>query len=300
MEITKNSQSAQILISLITSPKNTPGQYLQLPIQHVTKVVQQAHKTFEQQPLHLPLGPPINICGDIHGQLFDLLRLFQLRGAPPKANYLFLGDYVDRGKNSVATLMLLLSYKVIYPENFFMLRGNHEFPQMNIDYGFYSECHQHYDLKLWKMFTSCFSMMPITALIDKKILCMHGGLSPQLQSLKQLKGLKREYNLPEQGLLVDLLWSDPEKNITEWLPNTRGISHIFGEKHLQSFLKKNDVDLVCRAHQCVLKGYEFFGDNALVTIFSAPNYCGYGNDGAVMWVNEDLECGFKVLKAQKM
>jgi len=120
--------------------------------------------------------------GDIHGQYYDLLELFQIGGFPPDSNYLFLGDYVDRGKYSIETICLLLAYKIKYPENFFLLRGNHECSTINKLYGFYDECKRRYSVKLWKLFGDVFNTLPVIAIIDDKIICMHGGLSPDLQT----------------------------------------------------------------------------------------------------------------------
>lgn len=126
----------------------------------------------------LELEAPIKICGDVHGQYSDLLRLFEYGGYPPDANYLFLGDYVDRGKHSIETICLLMAYKIKFEENFFMLRGNHECSSINRLYGFYDECKRRYSIKLWKTFIDVFNCFPVAAIIDEKILCMHGGLSP--------------------------------------------------------------------------------------------------------------------------
>lgn len=135
--------------------------------------------------------PAVQICGDIHGQYYDLLRLFEYGGFPPEANYLFLGDYVDRGKQSLETICLLLAYKIKYPENFFILRGNHECASINRIYGFYDECKRRYNIKLWKTFTDCFNCLPIAAIIDEKIFTMHGGLSPDLNSMEQIRRVMR-------------------------------------------------------------------------------------------------------------
>lgn len=143
-----------------------------------------SREIFLQQPILLELEAPLKICGDIHGQYTDLLRLFEYGGFPPEANYLFLGDYVDRGKQSLETICLLLAYKIKYPENFFLLRGNHECASINRIYGFYDECKRRYNIKLWKTFTDCFNCLPIAAIIDEKIFCCHGGLSPDLQVIE--------------------------------------------------------------------------------------------------------------------
>ncbi|PKA63484.1 Serine/threonine-protein phosphatase PP1 [Apostasia shenzhenica] len=256
-----------------------------------------AKEVFLNQPNLLELEAPIKICGDIHGQYSDLLRLFEYGGLPPQANYLFLGDYVDRGKQSIESICLLLAYKVKYPENFFLLRGNHECASINRIYGFYDECKRRFNVRLWKVFTDCFNCLPVAALIDEKILCMHGGLSPDLKTLDQIRNIARPADVPDQGLLCDLLWSDPDKDIEGWGENDRGVSYTFGSNKVGEFLQKHDLDLICRAHQVVEDGYEFFANRQLVTIFSAPNYCGeFDNAGAMMSVDDTLTCSFQILK----
>ena len=253
-----------------------------------------------KQPVFLELGSPIAVIGDIHGQYSDLLRLFGYGGFPPKSNYLFLGDYVDRGKNSIETISLLMAYKIRYPENFFFLRGNHEAELVNRLYGFYDECRRRYNIKLWKQFIEMFNWLPVAALIDDKILCMHGGLSPDLTSLDKIRKIVRPTEVPDKGLLCDLLWSDPDRNVQGWGGNERGVSVTFNEKTVEDIVEKLDIDLVCRAHQVVENGYEFFADKKLVTVFSAPNYCNqFDNHGAMMLVDENLMCGFKILMARK-
>eukprot|EP01035_Chromulina_nebulosa_P031634 gene31634-42180_t len=194
----------------------------------------------------------------------DLLRLFEYGGFPPTANYLFLGDYVDRGKQSLETICLLLAYKIKYPENFFILRGNHECASINRIYGFYDECKRRYNIKLWKTFTDCFNCLPVSAIVDEKILCMHGGLSPELLNMEQIKRIMRPTDIPDTGLLCDLLWADPDKDIVGWGENDRGVSFTFGEDVVAQFLRRHDLDLICRAHQVVEDGYEFFARRQLI------------------------------------
>ncbi|EDN97699.1 serine/threonine protein phosphatase PP1 [Sclerotinia sclerotiorum 1980 UF-70] len=246
-----------IIDRLLEVRGSRPGKQVQLLEQEIRYLCTKAREIFISQPILLELEAPIKICGDIHGQYYDLLRLFEYGGFPPEANYLFLGDYVDRGKQSLETICLLLAYKIKYPENFFILR----------------------------------------AIIDEKIFTMHGGLSPDLNSMEQIRRVMRPTDIPDCGLLCDLLWSDPDKDITGWSENDRGVSFTFGPDVVSRFLQKHDMDLICRAHQVVEDGYEFFSKRQLVTLFSAPNYCGeFDNAGAMMSVDESLLCSFQILK----
>lgn len=274
-----------------------PGRQVNLQEHEIRSLCMRARAVFLQQMPLLELDAPIKICGDIHGQYHDLLRLFEYGGFPPDANYLFLGDYVDRGRQSIETICLLLAFKVRYPENFFILRGNHECASINRIYGFYDECRRRYNVKLWKTFCDVFNCLPVAAIVDEKIFCTHGGLSPDHTSMEQIRRIMRPTDVPDQGLLCDLLWSDPDKEIRGWGENDRGVSFTFGSDIVSRFLTRFDLDLVCRAHQVVEDGYEFFGDRRLVTIFSAPNYCGeFDNAGAMMSVDETLMCSFQILK----
>lgn len=259
-----------------------------------------AREVFLNQPSLLRLSAPVKVVGDIHGQFNDLLRILKLSGLPPHSNYLFLGDYVDRGKQSLETILLLFCFKIKYPENFFMLRGNHESANITKIYGFYDECKRRLNLKSWKNFVDVFNTLPIAAVINEKIFCIHGGLSPHLTNLKQIEELKRPTDIPETGLLADLLWSDPDPNVQEWSENDRGVSYCFGKKIVDNFCKKFKFDLIIRGHMVVEDGYEFFARKKFVTIFSAPNYCGeFNNWGAVMSVDHGLLCSFELLKPHK-
>ena len=248
------------------------------------------------QPIFLELESPITVGGDIHGQYQDLLKLFELGGVPPNTNYLFIGDYVDRGKQSIECICLLLAYKIKYDENFFILRGNHECGSINRKFGFYDECKRRYDVKLWKCFVDLFNCLPIAASIDDKIFVVHGGLSPVLKNVEELQKIKRPIDVPEEGLLCDILWSDPDEKASGWGKNNRGISCTFNKEVLENFLEENDYDLLVRAHKVLENGYEFLFDKQLVSIFSVPNYCGkFNNSGAIMVVDNELKCSFKLL-----
>lgn len=274
------------------------GQTNILTEEEIRMLCEEGRKVLLQQPMLIEMEAPVKICGDLHGQYLDLLRLFEYGGYPPDSNYLFLGDYVDRGKHSLETICLLLAYKIKYPTSFYILRGNHECDSVNRIYGFYDECKRRYNVRLWRTFTDCFNSLPVAAIVDGKIFCMHGGLSPGLSHMDQIKRLPRPANVPDQGLICDLLWSDPTKELQGWDDNERGVSYIFGEDVVENFLHRHDLDLICRAHQVVEDGYEFFARRRLVTLFSAPNYCGeFDNAGAMMSVDSTLMCSFHILRS---
>lgn len=287
----------QCIAKLLEVRGGKPGKQVSLPENDIKALCLKVRDIFMSQPILLELEAPLKICGDIHGQYYDLLRLFEYGGFPPESNYLFLGDYVDRGKYSIECICLLFAYKLKYPENFFLLRGNHESATINRLYGFYDECKRRYSIRLWKIFCDVFNCLPISAVVDEKILCMHGGLSPELTSLDLINKIPRPADVPDNGMVCDLLWSDPDKDVKGWEENERGVSYVFGPDVVESVLKKLDLDLVCRAHQVVEDGYEFFAKRQLVTVFSAPNYCGeFDNSGAIMSVDDSLMCSFQILK----
>jgi serine/threonine-protein phosphatase PP1 catalytic subunit len=240
----------------------------------ISAICHRAREVFLSQPALLELEAPVKVVGDVHGQYTDLIRMFEMCGFPPTANYLFLGDYVDRGKQSLETILLLLCYKIKFPENFFLLRGNHECANVTRVYGFYDECKRRCNVKVWKTFVDCFNTLPIAAIVASKIFCVHGGLSPALSHMDDIRNISRPTDVPDYGLLNDLLWSDPAIMDTDWEPNERGVSYCFGKGVINDFLATHDFDLVCRAHMVVEDGYEFFEDRVLVTVFSAPNVSG--------------------------
>ncbi|KAF7896951.1 uncharacterized protein EAF01_009354 [Botrytis porri] len=263
----------------------------------INSICLRAREIVLEQPPLIELEAPVKIVGDIHGQYSDLIRMFEMCGFPPSSNFLFLGDYVDRGKQSLETILLLLCYKIKYPENFFLLRGNHECANVTRVYGFYDECKRRANVKVWKTFVDVFNCLPIAAIVAGKIFCVHGGLSPALSHMDDIRNIARPTDVPDYGLLNDLLWSDPADQEADWEQSERGVSYSFGKKVIQEFLLRHDFDLVCRAHMVVEDGYEFFEGRVLVTVFSAPNYCGeFDNYGAVMSVSTELLCSFELLK----
>ena len=287
------------ILAVRNQPIGTSAGVTYQEIDYLCKTVQ---PIYASQPVLLEIKAPLTIVGDIHGQFHDLLRIFDSANYPPNKTFLFLGDYVDRGRNSIEVLCLLFIYKIKYPESFFMLRGNHECSYINRLYGFYDECIQNYSIDVWRKFSDVFNYLPIAAIVEDKIFCVHGGISPHLQSLEDIKTIQRPLEVPEEGLICDLLWSDPNPDVNDWEDNERGTSYCFGLEQVDQFERKFDFDLICRAHQAIMDGFEFpFPDNQfLVTVFSAPNYCyEYENKGAILNVEENLMCNFTVLEPKK-
>ncbi|CAL1533615.1 unnamed protein product, partial [Lymnaea stagnalis] len=288
------------LNSYVFSVKNDrPGKEVKLTHGDIAALLDAVKPILLGQPMLLELEAPVTICGDIHGQYYDLLHLFDIGGHPPETNYLFLGDYVDRGRNSIEVMCLLFAYKVKYELNFFLLRGNHEAKAVNQFYGFLAECKRRYNIALFKKFNEVFNCLPLAAVVDDKIFCCHGGLSPDLKTLSQIRRITRPTDIPDEGLIADLVWADPhpDPNAKGWHFNDmRCASYMFGTDIVEEFLKTNDLQLICRAHDVKQEGYEFFGKRQLVTVFSAPDYGSQNNCGAIMTVSVDLECSFKILK----
>ncbi|EPZ31643.1 Metallo-dependent phosphatase [Rozella allomycis CSF55] len=249
-----------------------------------------------------PVKAPVTICGDIHGQFYDLLELFKVGGDLPDTNYIFMGDFVDRGYYSLETLTLLLVLKAKYPDKITLLRGNHESRQITKVYGFYDECQQKYgNANVWKNCCQVFDYLTLAAIVDGRILCVHGGLSPEIRTLDQIRIIQRCQEIPPQGAFCDLVWSDPE-DIDNWAVSPRGAGYLFGRKVTSEFNHVNDLSLICRAHQLVQEGYKFMFPNLnLVTVWSAPNYCyRCGNVASILNVKENLsvdESCFKIFNA---
>mmetsp|Transcript_32315 Transcript_32315/g.79793 ORF Transcript_32315/g.79793 Transcript_32315/m.79793 type:complete len:306 (-) Transcript_32315:137-1054(-) len=244
------------------------------------------------------IDSPVTICGDIHGQFYDLMELFKVGGDCPQTNYLFMGDFVDRGFYSVETFLLLLALKVRYPDRIYLIRGNHESRQITQVYGFYDECLRKYgSVNVWRYCTDIFDYLSLSALIDNRILCVHGGLSPTITTIDQIRTIDRKQEVPHDGAMCDLLWSDPE-DVTGWGLSPRGAGYLFGGDVCQQFNQSNKIDLIARAHQLVMEGFKWMFDEQLVTVWSAPNYCyRCGNVAAIMELDENLERNFKVFEA---
>jgi serine/threonine-protein phosphatase 2B catalytic subunit len=254
----------------------------------------QARSLFRREPNIIRLPRGCTIVGDTHGQYYDLLTIFELGGPLNQQTYVFLGDYVDRGSFSCECLFLLLALKINYPQSFILLRGNHESRQMTQVFTYKKECQVKYSLDLWNESMSLFDCLPICALIDDRFLCMHGGISPHLKSLNDIEKLNRFQELPSDGPLCDLMWSDPHRQFNAretppWIFNTtRNCSFFFNYKACENFLIENRLLSVIRAHEVVPNGLLFYEQGSmsqfpvLISLFSAPNYCDVYNNTAAL------------------
>lgn len=242
---------------------------------------------------------PVTVVGDIHGQFYDLLEIFRIGGYCPDTNYLFLGDYVDRGLFSVETISLLVCLKLRYPTRIYLVRGNHESRGITHTYGFYSECVRKYgSANVWSYFTDMFDFLALSVVIDDSIFCVHGGLSPTIHSIDQIKVIDRFKEIPHEGPMADLVWSDPDSTKPDFSLSPRGAGYTFGIDIVKKFLSRNNMSHILRAHQLCQAGYEVVFDDRLSTVWSAPNYCyRCGNLASVLEVNVNGERFFNVFSA---
>ncbi|KAI1005229.1 Serine/threonine-protein phosphatase 2B catalytic subunit [Podosphaera aphanis] len=259
-------------------------------------IIDEGTKVLKQEPNLLEMDAPITVCGDVHGQYYDLMKLFEVGGDPAETRYLFLGDYVDRGYFSIECVLYLWSLKICYPNTLWLLRGNHECRHLTDYFTFKLECKHKYSEKIYEACMDSFCALPLAAVMNKQFLCIHGGLSPELHTLDDLKQVDRFREPPTHGLMCDILWADPleefgqEKTSEYFIHNhVRGCSYFFSYPAACNFLEKNNLLSVIRAHEAQDAGYRMYrktrttGFPSVMTIFSAPNYLDvYNNKAAVL------------------
>ncbi|KAG0308395.1 3',5'-cyclic-nucleotide phosphodiesterase (PDEase) (3':5'-CNP) [Dissophora globulifera] len=248
-------------------------------------ILQKGTDILRKEPNLLEVDAPITVCGDIHGQYYDLMKLFEIGGNPETTRYLFLGDYVDRGYFSIECVLYLWALKIWYPDSIFLLRGNHECRHLTDYFTFKTECKHKYSERVYDACTESFCTLPLAAVMNKQFLCVHGGLSPELDTLDDLRKINRFREPPTHGLMGDLLWADPIEDFGQERTNeffvhnhVRGCSYFFSYHAACAFLEKNNLLSIIRAHEAQDSGYRMYrktkstGFPSVMTIFSAPNY----------------------------
>ena len=298
-----------------------------LDVETVIALIEQCGKIVQEQPMVLKVEAPVKVFGDIHGQYQDLMRFFDLFSAPIQGpggdidglDYIFLGDYVDRGTHSLETICLLMALKIKFPNQVHLLRGNHEDRWINSAFGFQQELIDR--LKddsdnpvIFTKFNDFFDSLPLAAIINDEVLCLHGGRGSSINSLSDIEKIHRplevihEVSNNDQQLVVDILWSDPTDSDIETgiQPNSTrdptGVGNIvkFGPDRVDEFLKNNNLTLILRAHECVMDGFERFAGGNLITVFSATDYCGkHKNAGAILILGKDFKINPKLIYPQE-
>eukprot|EP00479_Gromia_sphaerica_P007814 TRINITY_DN2755_c0_g1_i1.p1 TRINITY_DN2755_c0_g1~~TRINITY_DN2755_c0_g1_i1.p1 ORF type:complete len:282 (+),score=29.03 TRINITY_DN2755_c0_g1_i1:66-911(+) len=273
------------VVTLEFSPKTTIGRNTKntendLHKKYVCRIAKDCLEYFSRQDSLVDIdiesmeGEHFTVCGDVHGQFYDLCNIFELNGYPSPSNpYLFNGDFVDRGSFSVECIMMLLTYKLLYPDSIFLARGNHESRTMNSIYGFQGEVKAKYDDLVFELMSELFNWLPLAHCIGGKVLVVHGGLfSQDGVKLDDIRKIDRYQQPPQTGLMCELLWSDPQP-ASGRAPSKRGVGIAFGPDVATAFLDDNNLDMLVRSHEVKSEGYEIELDGRLVTVFSAPNYC---------------------------
>lgn len=284
----------ETILNLPEERVNEIGKRIPIPQFESSLIIELCHcviPIFQEKDTLVEVSSPTYILGDIHGNLFDLLRILIYAKPPPSSQILFLGDYVDRGEFSVEVVTLLFALQYAYPNNIIMLRGNHEFDHVNQVYGFYDEVILQTGKEvLWNEINSVFHWMPIAAVISDSIFCVHGGLSPALKSPQQLYGLQRPMTQYDDYMVSDVLWSDPSNTDKDYIRSTRGSGVAYGPSAVIKFLNETNLKHIVRGHQCVPFGILKFANSLLYTVFSSSNYEEAGSNRAgLLFITEQAE-----------
>mmetsp|Transcript_4300 Transcript_4300/g.13141 ORF Transcript_4300/g.13141 Transcript_4300/m.13141 type:complete len:323 (-) Transcript_4300:36-1004(-) len=263
------------------------------------RVCERASTLFVEQPNVLSLAPPVTVVTNLHGHFYDLLEIFRVEGDCPDVNYLFLGGHVDYGWFSLLTISLLLCLKLRYPLRVNLLRGAHECQAVSKEFGLYDECMRVYgDARLWREIVRCFTFLPLAAVLDRRLFAVHGGLSPDIDSVDQLLVLDRFGEPAAGGVVADLLWSEPDSEAKDFHKITGSPGYVFGQNAVNAFCSSNRLDRIVRGHRLCVDGYVHMFEGRLTSLWSAPNFLGRGgNVGATVRVEENLDVYNRFLAA---
>ena len=268
----------QVLVSRMRRDGHCP-----LNLKHVKWLIKKCTTLFQNEKVQLRLEGKFIIVGDLHGNIDDLINIFQQYGDPQEERYVFLGDYVDKGQNSIETVLLLYALKVKFPNNIYLLRGNHESSSIG---SFHDECKINLNKRCYSLFCKSFSYMPLTAISNRKIFCVHGGFSYSILDISEIDKIERPISDISFSVASDLLWSDPSQSVQKFTSSPRGNGVLFGIDAVDQFLGDNDLSLIIRAHQFCQNGFNWSLDDCL-TIFSASDYLGSGNKSGIAIVEKN-------------
>jgi len=275
---------------LIAQFKDQKKLHKKYAAQMLVEIRKQLQETPTLVDISVDEGHHFTVCGDTHGQFYDLCNIFELGGYPSETNpYLFNGDFVDRGSFSLEVILTLIAFKLLYPKHMHLARGNHESKSMNTTYGFEGEVKAKYSESIFELFSAIFCLLPLAHLLNKKVLVIHGGLfSNDNVTIDDIRKLDRNMEPPDSGLMSELLWSDPQPYPGR-APSKRGVGVAFGPDVTERFLKANNLSLIVRSHEVKDEGYAEEHNGKVITIFSAPNYCDQvGNKGAFIRFQHDM------------
>jgi diadenosine tetraphosphatase ApaH/serine/threonine PP2A family protein phosphatase len=286
--------------------------------EHIIALTRSCQEIVASQPMVLRVNTPVKVFGDIHGQYQDLMRFFEMWGEPKEGiggdiaaiDYLFLGDYVDRGTLSLETICLLMALKIKYPDRIHLIRGNHEDKLINSNFGFLEECQMRLgddplsEESVFNIINEFFEYLPLAAIIEDQIICLHGGIGANCNYIHEIEAIERpldvvhEASNKTQQIVMDILWSDPTDNDEEigiqpnLLRDSNNYGNIvkYGPDIVKKFLHQNNLNMIIRAHECVLDGFERFASGSLITLFSATDYCRrHNNAGAMLIIKNNFE-----------
>lgn len=237
----------------------------------VTSIIKDCQRILTKESSLIKLTGTVHVIGDLHGSLDDFVKILSYKGIPPSVNYLFMGNYINKGPCSVEVLLGVICLKVLFPENVHLLRGNHESDEMARMFGFMDECKRKLSSAIYESFVKLFDYLPFAAVINDSHFCVHGGLSPHLTSVDQIASISRPVKVPGKGLVADLLWSDPSTDVSDWAPSSRGSTFLWGQNTVADFLSQNHFTSIVRAHELAYDGTESPLSN-VTTVFSSSNY----------------------------
>jgi protein phosphatase len=277
----------------------SPGRATSLPPPgQILDQIALCREIFAAESSLLDLHGSFVIVGDIHGNLTDLVRIFERMRYPPDTKYVLIGDFVDRGPNSVEVMLLLFALKLLYKDHIYLVRGNHECDSLCNLFGFKGECEMKLGSAVYSAIVDCFTFLPFAARINGKVLCLHGGIGPEVSDLRSIEELDRPMRSYESPVSNALVWSDPRIDVEGFVASERGTGSFYSSEALDHFLSENGLSLLIRGHEFCPDGYDqpFGEDGKCITVFSSSDYCGAGNSSAVIRLDEMGNPGFEVFR----